>query len=244
MFRPPCCCLLLLLAVFSSHLAADVSAAELVAASSALPSSHNVLMIIVDDLRVELNLPYGRSEVKTPNLNAFVTNSDMPGLVFDHAYANIAICCPSRTSFLLGRSPDATGQYTNGQQMRSLPGGQSWITLPQLFKPLGYSVLGGGKIYQLGHDDPDSWTGYFYPNQDQAKGCSGDPNSRNINNLQGAPVLPADVLCSTSNIAATFDYQLAERAMNALESVANSKFFLAVGFFKPHMPLHVCFFVL
>jgi len=40
----------------------------------------------------------------TPNLDKLAKES----LIFDWAFANIAICSPSRNSFLSGRAPDQT----------------------------------------------------------------------------------------------------------------------------------------
>jgi len=212
--------------------------ALVLACASAKPA--NVLLIIVDDLRVDLGLAYGRTESSTPNLDAFTAQ---PTTLVLNAYVQIPICCPSRTSLLLGRSPDVTGAFTNEQQMRQLPGGKTWVSLPQLFKNNGYLAFGGGKVYQLGHDDAASWSagGYFYANRNQDRECLDDLKAHNILGPNGKPVLQAGVMCSTEDMGAILDHQLVVAAKAELAKLASRSepFFMAVGFFKPHVPWHV-----
>jgi hypothetical protein len=65
--------------------------------------ARNVLYILVDDLRPDV-APYGASWMVTPNLQALARNAS----VFTNAYTNIAVCSPSRMSFLTGRYPHHT----------------------------------------------------------------------------------------------------------------------------------------
>jgi len=60
--------------------------------------SKNILYILVDDLRPELS-PYGQDYAHTPNFEKLAIG----GTVFENAYCNIAVCSPSRMSFLTGR---------------------------------------------------------------------------------------------------------------------------------------------
>ena len=64
----------------------------------------NVLYIVSDDLRAEIG-PYGHSWPPTPHLDALANAS----VVLEQAYAQYALCNPSRNSFLTGRRPAATG---------------------------------------------------------------------------------------------------------------------------------------
>ena len=66
-------------------------------------NAKNVLYIIVDDLRPELTA-YGQKQVSTPNIDRLAETS----MVFDRSYCQIAVCSPSRVSFLSGRRPDTT----------------------------------------------------------------------------------------------------------------------------------------
>lgn len=69
-------------------------------------NAKNVLYILVDDLRPELTA-YGRKKVHAPNIQRLADS----GLVFDRAYCNIAVCSPSRMSFLSGRLPTTIDTY-------------------------------------------------------------------------------------------------------------------------------------
>ena len=64
----------------------------------------NVLWLVSDDLRPQLNAAYGQSFMKTPALDKFSASA----LTFDRAFTNFAICSASRNSFMTGRLPDKT----------------------------------------------------------------------------------------------------------------------------------------
>jgi len=68
-------------------------------------SPRNVLYILVDDLRPELEA-YGQAH-HSPNINKLAQT----GTVFDNAYCQIAVCSPSRMSFMTGRRPDHSHIY-------------------------------------------------------------------------------------------------------------------------------------
>ena len=62
----------------------------------------NVLFIMVDDLRPELNI-YGQSHIKSPNIDALASE----GVTFNRAYCNVPVCGASRASLLSGIRPTA-----------------------------------------------------------------------------------------------------------------------------------------
>ena len=68
----------------------------------------NLLYLLVDDLRNDLTA-YGKSNLThhTPNTHSFARRAT----VFKNAYAQIAVCSPSRMSFLTGRRPDHSYVY-------------------------------------------------------------------------------------------------------------------------------------
>ena len=103
----------------------------------------NVLYLIADDMRP---LQPG---VQTPNLDRLAAS----GLTFAHAYAQLACCGPSRSSFMTGRRPHHTRVSMGAKIFRNtgvdaggLPAAQ-WATLPGWFKRRGYLTLGGGKTF-------------------------------------------------------------------------------------------------
>lgn len=68
--------------------------------------SRNVLYLVFDDLRPDLSF-YGQTFMSTPHLQKLADT----GTVFTRAYANIAVCAPSRMSFTTGRRPNSTKSW-------------------------------------------------------------------------------------------------------------------------------------
>ena len=111
----------------------------------------NVLFLVVDDLRCELGF-YGAEHAITPNLDALAAR----GMVFDRAYAQVAVCNPSRVSMLTGLRPDTTGVFTLEQPFRRYA--PRAVTLPQHFAANGWHSVGIGKIHHQPFPDPASWS--------------------------------------------------------------------------------------
>jgi hypothetical protein len=89
-----------------------IACSHLHLASSSVTFSHCSLHGVVDaalitqvfdDFRPDLPF-YGQPFVHAPHLTAQASKS----LVFDRAYCQIAVCSPSRNSFLTGRRPNST----------------------------------------------------------------------------------------------------------------------------------------
>lgn len=197
----------------------------------------NVLFIAADDLRTDLGC-YGNQEVRTPHLDALAAR----GLVFERAYCQQAVCNPSRASVLTGRRPDTLKVWDLQTHFRdTLP---DVVTLPQHFKRNGYTAIDIGKIFhnesgtrprKFPFADPPSWSrppvhanGAHW--QDWV--VPGDPS--------GPKQKAGAVQCIDAPDNAYFDGQIAEQASEALRAFGRSKepFFLAVGFWKPHLPFN------
>ena len=177
---------------------------------------YNVLFIIVDDLRPLLGC-YGHPEIHTPHIDALAQR----GTLFNRAYCQYPLCNPSRTSILTGLRPDTTKVFSNKTGFRgALP---SAVTLPQHFKAFGYHTQSIGKVaHNLTMQDDTyswsvpSWTKSFYVNPA-------------LNPTWRALEVEDDELR---------DGKTAKRAVEVLEDVQNTRFFLAVGFHKPHLPFY------
>ena len=174
---------------------------------------YNVLFITVDDLRPLLGC-YGHSEMHTPNIDALARR----GTLFHRAYCQFPVCNPSRVSMLTGLRPETTGFVDNRQIFREvLP---DVITLPQHFKAHGYHTRAVGKVthgpsaYRYSWSIPDWAPRYRAPN--------GKP-------LWQALDVDDDELR---------DGQVAKHATEVLSEIQDVPFFLAVGFYKPHLPYH------
>ena len=118
---------LIVLLLISSYLLSPVSLSLLT--STAQPP--NILLIIVDDLKPSLGC-YGDKKAFTPNIDKLAAR----GIRFSHAFAQQAVCGPSRVSLLTGRSPDTTRLYDFGSYWRRHAG--NFTSLPQLFRERGY----------------------------------------------------------------------------------------------------------
>uniref|UniRef100_A0A8C3AB85 Iduronate 2-sulfatase n=1 Tax=Cyclopterus lumpus TaxID=8103 RepID=A0A8C3AB85_CYCLU len=197
----------------------------------------NVLFIMADDLRTSLGC-YRHSVAKSPNIDQLASKSQ----VFLHAYAQQAVCAPSRTSMLTSRRPDTTRLYDFNSYWRTHSG--NYTTLPQYFKSRGYFTTSVGKIFHPGipsnHSDdfPYSWsTPAFHPasfRYEKEKVCKGEDGK-----------LHANLLCAV-NVAeqpggTLPDLESTDEAVRLLKSRVNDDvpFFLAVGFHKPHIPFRI-----
>ena len=92
----------------------------------------NVLFLVVDDLRPALGI-YGQEGALTPNIDQLGQRSTL----FEHAYAQQALCGPSRSSFLTSRRPDTTRTLNFDNYWRDKALG-NYTTLPQYFKENGW----------------------------------------------------------------------------------------------------------
>ncbi|XP_077164442.1 iduronate 2-sulfatase [Paroedura picta] len=194
----------------------------------------NVLFIVSDDLRPALGC-YRDLVVKSPNIDQLASQS----VVFQNAFAQQAVCAPSRVSFLTGRRPDTTRLYDFHSYWRVHAG--NYTTLPQFFKENGYITMSVGKVFHPGvssnHSDdyPYSWSvPPFHPSSEKyenTKVCKGKDGQLHANLL--CPVEVAEMPEETLP-----DIQSTKEAIRLLKMMKenDSKFFLAIGYHKPHIP--------
>ncbi|XP_041496890.1 iduronate 2-sulfatase isoform X2 [Microtus oregoni] len=132
-------------------------ALESAAQGNSATDALNVLLIIVDDLRPSLGC-YGDKLVRSPNIDQLASHS----ILFQNAFAQQAVCAPSRVSFLTGRRPDTTRLYDFNSYWRVHSG--NFSTIPQYFKENGYVTMSVGKVFHPGissnhsDDSPYSWS--------------------------------------------------------------------------------------
>jgi len=112
-----------------------------VLAISSCAATPNVLHIIIDDLRTEIGAYNTGHKIYTPNIDELASQ----GVLFDRAYAQQALCNPSRASFMTGRRPDTTKVWNLNDNWRVQH--QDWTSLPGMFKDAGMVSLGSGKTY-------------------------------------------------------------------------------------------------
>lgn len=191
------------------------------------PERPNILFIAIDDLRPALGC-YGDTLAKSPHIDQFALSARR----FDRAYTQQAVCGPSRTSLLTGRLPDHTRVWHNRNRFRDVA--PDLVTLPQLFKQNGYRTVSLGKIFSGDERelDPDSWS---EPEVLKAKGWKNYLLPENQGAGKHAAWEAADV-----DDEAYSDGKLATLAIQRLGEFhrESQPFFLAVGFFKPHLPFN------
>ena len=191
----------------------------------------NVLFIVADDLNCAIG-PYGDPNAITPNLDRLAKR----GTTFLNAYCQQAVCNPSRSSFLTGRYPDATGVDDLRKSFRTaLP---DVVTLPQAFLNDGYFTQCVGKIFHnMGETkDRQSWSvdEYLFEGTHAADTVfSQMPKGPNPPKYK-APVFENYEVPDT----VYRDGRITERAVEAISRMEEKgkPFFLAVGYWRPHLP--------
>jgi arylsulfatase A-like enzyme len=216
---------------------------------------YNVLFICVDDLRAELGC-YGVDEIRTPHIDDLAKSA----LVFNNHYVQVPTCGASRYALLTGRRPSRSKGMGNG----AMTGGASALkpdpldgaqSLPELFKRSGYHTAAIGKISHSpdgkvfsykgkgdGREElPNAWDelrtpygqwdygwGCFfaYANGGSRETTSGKNKVRPVYQHPDVPDngLPDGMMCDE-----------ALKVLGELKS-KDKPFFLAVGFYKPHLP--------
>ncbi len=182
----------------------------------------NVLFISVDDLNDWIGPLGGHPQTKTPNLDQLAKQ----GVTFSRAYCQAPSCNPSRASMLTGLRPSTTGIYQNNDGWRTAV--PDAVTLPKHFMLHGYEVLGGGKVFHGSQNDATSWEAYY-----KFKGFLHPPDTP-VNKLPNTSHFDWSGLDVKENVTA--DEQLATWAEQYLSKEHSRPFFLAVGFYRPHLP--------
>jgi len=189
----------------------------------------NVLFIAVDDLRPEL-AAYGREKMVTPNLDRLARQ----GVRFERAYCNIATCGASRASLMtsLRPTPDRFRNYL----ARADEDAANVRTLPAIFKQSGYTTISNGKIYHHQDDDAAAWSEPAWrPEQGSIWWAKPEnqPTEKNGRRINGpafeAAREPEEIYP---------DYQICNKTLADLRRLAKTDkpFFLACGFYRPHLP--------
>lgn len=220
-------------------LALTVASVPNTASGAANSPRPNVLLICVDDLKPLLGC-YGDATVKSPNIDRLAAR----GMVFESAYCNQAVCSPSRNALMTGLRSTTLGIYDLPTNFRVAA--PNAITVAQHFKQHGYRTEGLGKIMHPGHgnhEDAASWSvphwrpassNYAAAASTSLAAANNAKSAKKAGGARGPAVENADVPDT-----AYADGLIADEAvkrLRAAKETADTPFFLAVGFIKPHLP--------
>lgn len=205
----------------------------------------NVLLIAVDDLRPELAC-FGKPHVHTPNIDRLASRST----IFERAYCQFPQCMPSRASMMTGMRPPGFRLWSNELATCGQP------TLPGHLRSNGLTTVSCGKVYHKPLDDAVSWDELHTDTFAQTRPGRMEqwfhdyqlPENQRLTEakftLTLAEVrertegLPPISECADAPDDAYVDATVARRAIEVLGrlSQAGKPFFLAAGFYRPHLP--------
>lgn len=212
----------------------------------------NVLFICVDDLRPQLGC-YGESFMVTPNIDALAGE----GILFSRHYTQVPTCGASRLCMLSGMRPSQQIHLTNHvmfETLSGMPEKERPETFIHHFRRNGYYTVGIGKISH----SPD---GYVYSNRiektdklelpyswDEMLFVPGQWKTGNraifayeggINRIDVNKQVPPYERGDVDDLGYP-DGLHADLVLDKLEQLKEQKrtFFLAVGFYKPHLPFN------
>jgi iduronate 2-sulfatase len=228
--------LVILLAVLASTARAE---SDVMADPPESSGRLNVLFISIDDLRPQTG-EHGHAYMRTPAIDQLARD----GRLFRRHYVQVPTCGGSRAALLSGRYPRTREAYENGAVVAWARSRQpDDKSMPQLFRENGYRTVSIGKISHepdgllRGEPElPDAWDEVGVPHGQWRDAWSAffayaDGSSR----VPG--VSPATEAADVPDDGYP-DGLIAEAAIAKLRELKNEPFFLAAGFFKPHLPFN------
>lgn len=222
---------LLLIALFILNLSACNSSPVHEQASSSPP---NVLFIAIDDLNDWVGVLDGHPNARTPHLDRLAAQSTL----FTNAHCQAPICGPSRSSLLSGFYPHSTGIYghINFENLKENPKASQTRFLPEYFTANGYKTMGAGKIFHSSQgaeafQEFGGALGGFGPKPAERMNYTPTPYRGHGTSTDWGAFPDTDEKMP--------DYKVAAWAVEQLQQEHDRPFFLAAGFYRPHVPWHV-----
>ncbi len=190
----------------------------------------NIIVFLADDLGYGDLACFGSKVIKTPNLDQFATE----GAKLTQCYSASAVCSPSRSAILTGRTPYRNGVYTWINVGSEVHLRTSEVALPKLFKANGYDTCHVGKWHLNGlfnsHDQPQPDShGYDYWLGTQNNAA---PSHKNPTNFvrNGKEIGPVAAYSGPFIVAEAIEWLKGRRDKSR-------PFFLAVWTHEPHLPI-------
>lgn len=197
---------------------------------SAFSAPTNMILFLADDLGYGDLGCFGHPIIKSPNLDTFAKQ----GVRLTQCYSGSAVCSPSRSALLTGRTPHRNGVYTWIAEGAEVHLRTSENTLPELLKGAGYTTCHSGKWHLNGlFNDPaqpqpnDHGYDWWMATQNNA-----GPSHENPNNFarNGQPVGQMQGYSAPLVVSEAISWLKEKRD-------ATKPFFLAVWTHEPHYPI-------
>ncbi len=231
------------------------SVAMAMAGKGASKKRPNVLFISIDDLRPQLGC-YGQSQTLSPNLDRFAKE----GVIFTNHFVQCPACAPSRYSLLTGLRPHRSKLKSYTMQAFDLVPQkfEGRPSLPHQFRRNGYYTVSIGKI---SHSPDGRKRGPSIQETDAYDGgATGEPElpfgwdevytpygqwktawGAFFAYAGGKTRIPGTTPATEAADVPDTGYPdglIAEEAIKKLRRIKDKQFFLAVGFYKPHLPFN------
>lgn len=190
----------------------------------------NIVIFLADDLGYGDLGCYGHPRIRTPHLDAFAKE----GMRLTQCYSASAVCSPSRSAILTGRTPHRNGVFTWIAPGSELHLRASEITLPTLLKESGYTTAHFGKWHLNGKfNNPsqpqpgDHGYDHWIATQNNAA-----PSHKNPNNFvrNGKPAGPMTGFSAPLVVDEAIDWLSTKRDKT-------KPFMISVWTHEPHLPI-------
>jgi arylsulfatase A-like enzyme len=216
----------------------------------------------VDDLNDWIGCMGGHPQAVTPNIDRLAAR----GVLFTNAHCASPACQPSRAAVFTGLMPEKTGVWSNESKAVTKTAPNA-VRIPMAFKAAGYLTMGTGKLIHEGLDPAFSETRYFeqrwspitnkqseFTKQDIHTKGSDNPRHLVTDSKGRKVVIPLNRMPSdrnpTTKAGESFDWgpwdvpdsdfgdtKITDWAIDKLEKKSDAPLFLAVGYYRPHIPL-------
>jgi arylsulfatase A-like enzyme len=201
--------------------------------SAQVAGSPNVVLVLMDDLGYGDLGSYGAPDVRTPSIDRLARE----GVRLTDAYANGAVCTPTRAALISGRYQQRVGlewALTLAPADRDRGLAATGTSLPSLLKTNGYSTglmgkwhLGLKPEYGPNAHGLDEFYGFLSGAHDYYTGGVGAEGSG-----------PSDLYENTTLVAPAgyLTDEITRRAVSFITRHADSRFFLEVAYNAVHWP--------
>jgi arylsulfatase A len=190
----------------------------------------NIIVFLADDLGHGDLGCQGHPRIKSPHLDAFAKQ----GVRLTTCYSASAVCSPSRSAILTGRTPHRNGVYTWIAEGSEVHLRTSEITLPKLLKAEGYATAHVGKWHLNGK--------FNSPEQPQPGDHGYDHWMATQNNAAPSHKNPVNFVRNGKAVGPMEGFSaplVVDEAVRWLDKSrdTNKPFFLAVWTHEPHLPI-------